>query len=576
MQFNIMKFISLLIIIAGVFVFPEKLIAQETDVDSAILSMKIFGPVGAGTVDPSGIWNVRKNGDIVQITATANTGFSFSGWTVSGLGTIADNNATTTTVTLAGNAEVTANFFEADNTLQADLSVCVSPENSGNVTPAATKTINIGQSQEITATPAANYKFTKWSIEGAATIDDIYSATANVIIRGPTSITALFAETADTVEITLEAGGAKSGGTIKNHSTYNIEAGSTMTIQAVAESGYIFTGWEVDGLAVIDSQYSPKTEITVYGETSVTATFAEFICTYSHARRRIIIRKSDGASGYRQNIDYVNVKYLPMCLNSNDFNPTTDTINVIIDGNTFTINKDEGRFTRNAHGYKYRSFERTGGSSVRFALDFTKGVWSFIASRVNLDKLDNSDGVDVAMLANGNYYGRKYDMEEKVSWSFNIKRNTEEDIDSEGTEFNSYKISRMRGRFRNDKDGQDFIVIPKATIKLPAGTTFDPATEIVTLNIGEESIIIPAGSFTEKNSNQFFYKNKEQKIDLKLDLAKERWSLIYKKFSGWGNINSNEGLKVYLDIGTAQSGINIVPSFRRTLKYNYLKFYWRN
>jgi List-Bact-rpt repeat protein len=569
------KLISLLTVMAWMFFIQGNLSAQETDVDSAVLTMKTFGPVAAGTVDPVGVWIVLKNGETVNISATANAGFTFSSWTISGLGTIADSTSAVTSVTLTGNAVVTANFIQDGNTLTADLSVSVSPDSSGSVTPATTETINIGQIQEITATPAATYKFLKWSVEGAATFDDVYSATTNVVIRGPVSIKALFAETAETAELTLEAGDDDAGGSILITGTYSVEKGESMKIQAVPESGYIFTGWDVDGLAVLDSEYASKTNITIYDDTTVSATFAAFVCTYSHARRKIIIRKTDGSSGYRQNADYVNVKFLPMCLNSNDFDPLTDTIEVLVDGDSFTIDKDQGRFLRNQHGYKYRSFERSGGSSVRFSLDFTRGVWSFIASRINLEILDNSDGVDITMYVNGNYYGRKYDMEEKVTWRFDIKRNKEEDVDSPETEMDSYKISRIRGRFRNDKDGKDFLVIPKAAIKLPANTTFDPATQMVTLNIGNESIIIPVGSFEEIKTNKFLYNNKEQKIRLTLDLEKETWSLTYRKFSGWGNIDAKTGLKVYLDIGVAQSGINIVPSFRRTLKYNYNRFYWR-
>ena len=569
------KLVSLLTVITLIFFIKANLVAQETDVDSAILTMKTCGPVAAGTVDPVGVWIVLKNGETVNISATANAGFSFSGWTITGLGTIANSASAATSVTMTGNATVTANFIQNGNILTANLSVSVSPDGAGSVTPATTETINIGKIQAITATPADTYKFIKWSVEGAATLDDVYSATTNAVIRGSVSIKALFAETADTAKLTLEVGDANAGGSILIPGTYNVAKGNSMKIKAVPEAGYLFTGWTVDGLAVLDSEYASQTDITVYDDTTVSATFAKFICTYSHARRKIIIRKTDGFSGYRQNADYVKVKFLPMCLNSNDFNPTTDTIKVLIDGNTFTINKEQGRFRRNQHGYKYRSFEHSGGATVKFTLDFTRGVWSFIASRINLVALDNSDGVNITMYANGHYYGRKYDMEEKVTWKFDIKRNTEDDVDSPETEMDSYKISRMRGHFRNDKDGKDYLVIPKAAIKLPANTTFDPATQMVTLNIGNESIIIPAGSFEEIKTDKFLYNNKEQKIKLLLDVEKEKWSLTYKKFSGWSNIDPNEGLKVYLNIGDAQSGLNIVPSFRRTLKYNYQKFYWR-
>ena len=569
------KLISLLTVITWMIFIQGNLFAQETDVKSAVLTMKTFGAIAAGTVDPSEIWTVYQSGEVVNISASPNTGFTFSSWTVTGQGTLADSIAATTTVTLSGNCIVTANFIKTDNSLTGQLTVTVSPDASGTVTPAIETAINIGAIQAITATPTGTYKFLKWSIEGAATLDNVYSANTNTIIRGDVTLTANFAETADTVELILEPGAVDAGGTILNAGTYNVEQGSTRRIKAIPESGYIFTGWLVNGLAVLDSENSPETDIAVYEDTTVSANFATSICSYSHQSRQITIKKTDGSSGYTKNKDSVNIKALPMCLNSNDFNPTTDTIQVFIDGTTLTINKNKGRFTRNPNGYKYRSFTKNGASPAKLILDFTKGVWSLKASGINLEQLDTSDGVTVMLYANGNYYGQKYDMEEKVTWNFSITKNTEEPINSPGTDMETYKISKIRGNYRNDQNAKDSLVISKAVIKLPTGTTFDPATQIVTLNLGDESIIIPAGSFEETKENNFLYNNKEQKIRLTLDFAKETWSLNYKKFSGWSNIDPNEGLKVYLNIGAAQSGLNIIPSFRRTLKYNYKKFYWR-
>ncbi|MCL2182624.1 MAG: InlB B-repeat-containing protein, partial [Chitinispirillia bacterium] len=70
-----------------------------------------------GSVTPSTLQTDINAGTPVPITATANSGYEFNGWTVtSGGATVANTNSATTTVTLSSNATVTANFKHAGGT----------------------------------------------------------------------------------------------------------------------------------------------------------------------------------------------------------------------------------------------------------------------------------------------------------------------------------------------------------------------------------------------------------------------------------------------------------------------------
>jgi uncharacterized repeat protein (TIGR02543 family) len=67
-------------------------------------------PTNGGTTNPSNSQSNINGGSQVNISATAASGYTFSGWTVSGSGTFANAGSASTTVTVNGNITVTANF----------------------------------------------------------------------------------------------------------------------------------------------------------------------------------------------------------------------------------------------------------------------------------------------------------------------------------------------------------------------------------------------------------------------------------------------------------------------------------
>ncbi len=102
------------------------------------------------------------HGAATTITAVADAGYTFSGWTVTtGTGSIGNAANASTTITLtAGDATVTASF--ALNTYQ--LSVVAGT--GGTITAPASSpvTVNHGAATTITAVADAGYTFAGWTV----------------------------------------------------------------------------------------------------------------------------------------------------------------------------------------------------------------------------------------------------------------------------------------------------------------------------------------------------------------------------------------------------------------------------
>lgn len=76
---------------------------------TATLTMAV-SPDSSGTTDPAVGTHTVNTQEAISISATAGDGYSFSIWTVSGNGTLADSSSASTTVTLTSDATVTAVF----------------------------------------------------------------------------------------------------------------------------------------------------------------------------------------------------------------------------------------------------------------------------------------------------------------------------------------------------------------------------------------------------------------------------------------------------------------------------------
>ena len=210
-------------------------------------------PAAGGTVSGDGEYN---HGESCTVTATANTGYTFSNWTENG--SVVSTNASYT-FTVEGNRNLVANFSNITYT----ITVSANPSNSGTATGGGT--YNHGQSCTVIATSADGYTFTNWTENGS-----VVSTNANYTftVTGDRALVANFEEQApDTYNINVSPN-PNVGGTVTGGGNYM--EGEQCTVTATANNGYTFVQWTENGNQVsTDASYT----FTVAGNRTLVAEF---------------------------------------------------------------------------------------------------------------------------------------------------------------------------------------------------------------------------------------------------------------------------------------------------------------
>ena len=199
--------------------------------------------VGNGNVTPlSGIYN---DGDVVTLTATANPGWIFTGWSGDVTG-----NTNPLPVLMDGDKTITATFVQ-----QHTLTVNV--VGNGSVTPVS-GVYNDGDIVMLTATADSGWIFAGWSGDITGNTNPI-----QILMDGNKTITATFVQ-----QHTLTVNIVGNGSVSAVSGVYN--DGDIITLTAVADSGWIFTGWSGD----ISGNTNPV-QVLIDGDKTITATFIQ-------------------------------------------------------------------------------------------------------------------------------------------------------------------------------------------------------------------------------------------------------------------------------------------------------------
>ena len=190
-------------------------------------------PANGGTVTGGGNYQV---GQSCTVTATANSGYTFTNWSENG--TIVSTQPSYTFV-VNGNRTLVANFQALPQTYT--ISVSANPTNGGTVTGGGT--YQQGQQCTVHATANTGYTFTNWTENGNVvstqanytfTVNSNRTLVANFTLQQFT-ITAL-------VDPSQWAGGVEGGGVY----TY----GQSCTLTATPTVPYIFVNWTKNGIQV--------------------------------------------------------------------------------------------------------------------------------------------------------------------------------------------------------------------------------------------------------------------------------------------------------------------------------------
>ena len=197
-----------------------------------------------GSVAPSsGSFN---SGTQVSITATPNSGYTFSGWSNGS----SDNPVT---VTLSSNTSITANFA-----LIPVYTLSVSAEEGGSVSSEGGD-YQQGTEVTITATPDEGYEFSGWS-DGSTETTRVITSSEDL------TLTASFTELI--ISYTLTVTSTEGGSISSEGGEYN--EGTEVTLTATPGEGYRFTGWS-------DDSTEESITITITEDTSIEAIFEKLI-----------------------------------------------------------------------------------------------------------------------------------------------------------------------------------------------------------------------------------------------------------------------------------------------------------
>jgi hypothetical protein len=215
-------------------------------------------PSNGGSVAPvSGHYYAPKS--VVNLTATASTGYTFSSWT----GNVANASSASTTVTMNAPQSVTANFtanYESITIATSPSGLKVSVDNGTPQTAPVHVSWQYGSTHTIATTtpqtaPGTQYTYNHWSDSGNASHTITVPASA-------ATYTAYF----NTNYQSTTAASPSNEGSVSPSSGNYYASGTPVPLTANANSGYKFSG-------NVASTSSNPTTITMNAPQSVTANF---------------------------------------------------------------------------------------------------------------------------------------------------------------------------------------------------------------------------------------------------------------------------------------------------------------
>jgi len=209
--------------------------------------------VGSGSVFRNPDQLTYHYGDIVQLLATADPGWAFTGWSGDLTGS-----ANPDSFTIDETPFVTATFT------QNQYTIAVSVVGQGSVARNASEPYVYGQAVNLTAIPQAGWSFQDWSgdLTGSAN-------PATITLDANKSVTATF--TQDSYPLTMITIGQ---GTV-NPGNVSRLSGTVVDIEAINAPGWTFIGWSGDASGLLNTTVTmdgPRTVAAIFSQDSYTLT----------------------------------------------------------------------------------------------------------------------------------------------------------------------------------------------------------------------------------------------------------------------------------------------------------------
>jgi hypothetical protein len=193
-------------------------------------------PANAGGVTGGGSF---VTGSSVTVTATANTGYTFTNWTENGT---VQSTAPSYTFTLAANRHLVANFTA--NPIV--YTVTPSAGTNGSISPNGPQTVVKGSSVAFTATPASNYLVQQWLVNGKVA----QTGGATYTLHSVTNTNAVAVTFVINPNSQLSVLVTGNGTTTTNLNGQILAVGKGYTLTASAGRGWMFANWVSNGVVV--------------------------------------------------------------------------------------------------------------------------------------------------------------------------------------------------------------------------------------------------------------------------------------------------------------------------------------
>ncbi|MGD0812366.1 MAG: LamG-like jellyroll fold domain-containing protein [Verrucomicrobiota bacterium] len=223
-----------------------------------------INPANAGSATGGGSF---VTGTVVTVTATANSGYTFTNWMVNG---IVQSASPSYSFTLSTNINLVANFattVAATNapTNSVTYTVSSSAGQDGSISPSGSQTVTLGANLTFAATPAQGFQVNQWLVNGAVAQTSggaylLQKITANTTVS--VTFSAIPTVTTNSVGPTTTRTNANTSfsllisgnGTLAPGRTAKaLQAGRKYTLTAVAAKGSVFAGWTSNGILVASS-----------------------------------------------------------------------------------------------------------------------------------------------------------------------------------------------------------------------------------------------------------------------------------------------------------------------------------
>lgn len=240
---------------------------KETAVTYYTLTMTA---TGGGSTDPAVGQHSYAAGTLVPVIASAAGGYYFVNWT-GDVGTIANVNAASTTISMNSDHSITANFAAL---APGQYTLTISSSAGGSVTTPGEGTFVYGSGTvvNLVATPTGAYEFVNWT-GNVGTIANVKVASTTITIDSNYSVTANFyagAPVPYNLTISSSAGGSV---TTPGQGTFGYGSWMVVNLVATPASGYRFINWTGD-VGTVANVTAASTTITMNDNYSITANFA--------------------------------------------------------------------------------------------------------------------------------------------------------------------------------------------------------------------------------------------------------------------------------------------------------------